>query len=392
MRGRSGSWFVVGRTGSCLAAEILPTVSAACPDAVPPPARRHLPEGAPLTVSPFGAGPEGRDCRRFGLRDGHVEVDLTDYGATLVAVRAPDRDGRMADVLLGHDDLAGYLDPANPHLGATIGRVANRIGGARFSLDDHTFTLAANHGPHHLHGGEAGALDNVVWDVVSAADDHVEFAVVSPDGDEGYPGRLEVGVRFELADGRLSLDFRARTDAPTPVNLTSHGYFNLGGEPAGRIDDHELQVHAAAYTPVDGELIPTGEVAEVAGTPLDLRAPTRVADALAAQADDPVGGFDHNYVVDGAPGRLRPAARVVHPPSGRSLELLTDQPGVQVYTGNMLDGSVVGRGGVAYARHTAFCLEPQGFPDAVNQPTFPSIVLRPGEEYRHRSVYVFGLT
>lgn len=343
-----------------------------------------------MNVSSFGTGPDGRDCRRFGLRDGNVEVDLTDYGATLVAVRSPDRDGRMADVLLGHDDLAGYLDAGNPYLGATVGRVANRIGRARFELDGRTYELLANDGPNHLHGGGAQALSHLVWDVVDAADGHVEFALVSPDGAEGYPGRLEVTARFALADGRLSLDLAARTDAPTPVNLTTHGYFNLGGEPAGRVDDHEVALAASRYTPVDGELIPTGGIVEVAGTPLDLRATTRVATALAAMADDPVGGLDHNFVVDGDPGQLRRAARVVHPGSGRTLELHTDQPAVQFYTGNMLDGTIVGRGGVAYGQHHAFCLEPQGFPDAVNQPAFPSVVLQPGEVYRHRSAYVFG--
>lgn len=344
-----------------------------------------------MTPIPFGTGPDGRPCHRFRLRDDVVEVDLTDYGATLVAVRAPDRDGRTADILLGHDDLAAYVDPANPHLGATVGRVANRIGGARFTVDGRTHELLTNDGPNHLHGGGAQALSRVVWDVLDVADDHVELSVVSPDGAEGYPGRLEVTARFSLAGGRLSLALTARADAPTPVNLTTHGYFNLGGEPVAPIDDHEITVAASRYTPVDAELVPTGVIADVAGTPLDLRRPTPLATALAALAADPAGGFDHNLVVDGAAGEVRLAARVVHPASGRSLELHTDQPAVQVYTGNMLDGSVVGRAGAAYGRHHAFCLEPQGFPDAVNHPTFPSVVLWPGETYLHRSSYVFGV-
>lgn len=344
-----------------------------------------------MTVSHFGTAPDGRECRRFGLRDGEVEVDLTDYGATLVAIRAPDRDGRVADVLLGHDDLAAYLDPANPYLGATVGRVANRIGRARFTLDGRTYRLLANDGPNHLHGGGDRALSRRRWDVIDHADDHVEFAIVSPDGAEGYPGRLEVTARFALAGGRLALDLRARTDASTPVNLTSHGYFNLGGEPAVSVVDHEVTLAASRYTPVDGDLIPTGDIVGVAGTPLDLRTPTPLGAALAAMADDPIGGFDHNLVVDGEPGRLRTAARVVHPASGRTLELHTDQPGIQFYTGNKLDGTIVGRAGTVYGRHHGFCLEPQGFPDAVNQPAFPSVVLRPGETYRHHSVYAFGL-
>ena len=308
-----------------------------------------------------------------------------------MALRTPDRDGRHADVLLGHDDLAAYLDAANPYLGATVGRVANRIDHARFTLDGQTYGLLANDGPNHLHGGGAMALSHLVWDVVDHADDHVEFAIVSPDGAEGYPGRLEVTARFALADGRLSLELSARADAPTPVNLTSHGYFNLGGEPTGPVGDHEVALAASRYTPVDDGLIPTGKIAEVAGTPFDLRTPIPLAAALAAMADDPIGGFDHNFVVDGEPGRLRTAARVVHPASGRTLELLTDQPAVQFYTGNKLAGTIVGRGGTAYGRHHGFCLEPQGFPDAINQPAFPSVVLRPGETYRHHSVYAFGL-
>ncbi|MFA9446574.1 aldose epimerase family protein [Egicoccus sp. AB-alg6-2] len=343
-----------------------------------------------MTATDFGTTPDGRSTRRFRLVGAGLEVDVTDFGATIVAVRAPDRDGRSADIALGHDRVDGYADPANPHLGVTVGRVANRIGGATFVLDGTTYRLAANHGPHHLHGGEERAFDRVVWEVADVGDDRLELTHTSPDGDEGYPGQLEVRAVFEVVGNRLEVTYHATSDARTPVNMTNHAYFNLAGDPVTEIGDHRVQVLAERYTPTDDELIPTGEIAEVAGTPLDLREPTRLGDRLPQLTQPPAGGFDHNFVLGDGTGEVRLAARVTEPTTGRTLEVHTDQAAVQFYSGNMLDGSVVGRAGVPYPVHTAFCLEPQGYPDAVNQPDFPSIILEPGQAYRHRTHYVFG--
>ncbi|MFA9430794.1 aldose epimerase family protein [Egicoccus sp. AB-alg2] len=345
-----------------------------------------------MSGTDFGSAPDGRPTHRFRLVDGDLEVDVTDFGATVVAVRVPDRDGRVADVVLGHDHVSAYADAANPYLGATVGRVANRIGGAAFTLDGRTHRLAANDGDNHLHGGGARAFSRVVWELLEVGDDRVTLVHVSPDGEEGYPGGVEVTAAYHVVGDRLEIEYRARADARTPVSLTNHAYVNLAGEPAGDVLDHRAQVFAHRYTPVGAGQIPTGEIAEVAGTPLDLRQPTRIGDRLPALADDPGGGIDHNFVVDGEPGRQRPAARVEDPASGRTLEVHTDQPGVQFYTGNMLDGSIVGRAGTPYRRHAAFCLEPQGFPDAVNQPAFPSVILDPGAEYVHRTHYRFGVS
>ena len=342
-----------------------------------------------MSDADFGSTPDGRRTRRFTLRSDLLEVAVSDYGATLLAVRAPDRDGRVGDVVLGHDHLDGYLHD-NPYLGASVGRVANRIGGASFACDGVTYRLLANDGPNHLHGGGDRALSRVVWDVVDAAPDRLALAYVSPDGEEGYPGRLEVSAEYALDGDTLAITYRARTDAVTPVSLTNHAYFHLGGQPGGDVLDHEVQVFARAFTPTGPGQIPTGEIAEVTGTPLDLREPTRIGDGLPALVDTEAAGFDHNFVVDGTPGEVRPAAQVLDPASGRTLAVQTDQPGVQFYSGNMLDGSAVGRGGVTYGRHAGLCLEPQQFPDAVNLPQFPSPWLAPGEEHLHRSSYRFG--
>ncbi|GGI06933.1 aldose epimerase family protein [Egicoccus halophilus] len=343
-----------------------------------------------MSADDFGTTPDGRPTHRFPLTDGTLEVAVSDYGATLVAVRAPDRSGRLADVVLGHDHVSGYVS-GDGFLGATVGRVANRIGGASFVLDGRRFALTPNEGEHHLHGGGERSLARVVWEVVDVSPQRVEFHHVSPDGEEGYPGRLEVTAVYEVVDGEVRLTYRAGTDARTPVNLTNHAYVNLAGEPVGTVEDHEVQLFAQRWTPVDDGQIPTGDIAEVAGTPLDCRRAVRIGDRLPALVDTVAGGFDHNLVVDGEPGEVRLAARVSEPTSGRRLELWTDQPGVQFYTGNQLDGSVVGRAGRAYARHTGLCLEPQQFPDAVNQPAFPSPVLEPGEAYLHRSALRFSV-
>jgi aldose 1-epimerase len=347
--------------------------------------------------SAFGSMPDGRTVERFALRNAHgLEVSAITYGGIITSLRVPDRQGRMGDVVLGFDALDPYL-AGTPYFGAIIGRYGNRIGGGRFELDGTTYQLATNDGANHLHGGNVG-FDKVLWAGEPFQSDTsvgVVFSYTSPDGEEGYPGTLDVQVTYTLTDSdRLVFDYHATTDAPTPVNLTQHSYFNLGGEGSGTILDHELFVAASAYTPVDEGLIPTGEIATVEGTPFDFRERTAIGARI--DADDPqlaLGpGYDHNFVLDTAgEGLLSLAARVVEPTSGRTMEILTDQPGLQFYSGNFLDGTLVGKSGRPYVHRGGFCLETQHFPDSPNQPAFPSTILRPGQEYRTRTVYAFGV-
>lgn len=341
--------------------------------------------------SDFGRLADGSAARLFTLGgpDGPIAW-VSDFGATLVELHLPDRDGNLEDVVLGFDGVAGYQSPDNMYFGATVGRVANRIAGASFAIGDQRYDLAANQAPNHLHGGPTRGLSKVLWEVVTADERQIDLRYVSPDGEEGYPGRLEIRARYRLADGRLELTYEAVTDAATPVNLTNHTYWNLRGAGNGTILDHELQLSASHYTPVDDTLIPTGEIAPVDGTPLDLRRPTPVGRRLGELEGTPASGYDHNLVIDGTPGELRPAARLHDPSTGRFLELHTDQPGVQFYSGNNLRGQT-GKRGKVYPRHGALCLEPQHPPDAVNQPGFPSVFLQPGEVYRHTSTFVLGV-
>lgn len=304
-------------------------------------------------------------------------VGLTNYGATITALHVPDRDGRFDDVLLGFDDVAGFLGE-HPFFGCTVGRVANRIANARFTLDGETYKLAANIGPNHLHGGVRG-FNAVVWDAEpfeSADGAGVRFSYHSADGEEGYPGNLDAEARYTLTDdNELRIEMTATTDAPTIVNLANHAYYNLTGQTGGTVLDHVLTLHAHHYTPTDDALIITGEIAPVAGTVFDFTQPRPIG----AQAN---GDYDVNFVVD-APGSVRPVAEVYEPKSGRVMTLRSDQPGVQLYTSRGLDGTLRGKGGVAYPRFGGFCLETQTHPNAINQPNFPSPVLRPGETYRH---------
>lgn len=324
---------------------------------------------------------------------GGLEAEILSYGGTLRALRAPGRDGRLADIVLGFDDPADYAGP-HPFFGSLVGRFANRIKAGRFELDGVAYSLAVNNGPNHLHGGPAG-FHRQVWEAqaIDAPDGpSLTLAYRSADGEEGYPGELLAIVTYTLTEANeLRLDYEARATAPTILNLTNHAYFNLAGE--GTIHGHELQLAASHYLPIDPTSIPLGELRPVAGTPFDLRRPALLGERIAADDEQLrlVQGFDHCFVFDKSPGTLALVGALVDPESGRALELFTTQPGVQVYSGNFLTGSFVGKGGTAYGQYSAVCLETQHFPDSPNQPQFPSVVLRPGERYRHTTIYRMGI-
>jgi aldose 1-epimerase len=328
----------------------------------------------------------------LGNANGTTAVVIT-LGATLQALHVADRNGEMADVVLGYDDAASYFERPQ-YFGATIGRCANRIAGARFDLDGDTHLLEANDGPNHLHGGAAG-FDRRVWTIEAieqVPEAKVVMTLACADGEGGYPGALSVTATYSLSDAdALSIAYEATTTRPTIVNITNHSFFNLGG--CGDVMDHRLTLHAARYTPVDETLIPTGALPSVAGAPFDFRRSTpvgaRIRDARDAQLT--IGrGYDHHFVIDGAAGQLRPAARLEHEASGRVMDLLVTAPGVQFYSGNFLDGSVTGKKGCSYRQGDGLCLEPQAYPDAANQPHFPSVRLDPGETYSNRMVLCFS--
>lgn len=352
-----------------------------------------------MVLSPFDTTPDGEAVSLVTLVNVHgMEVRAMSYGGIILSLKVPDRDGTLGDVALGYDHLAGYL-AETPYFGAIIGRYGNRIGGARFDLDGESYVLEANNGPNHLHGGLAG-FDKVVWDAEPFENEEgvgVVFSRTSPDGEEGYPGNLSAEVTYTLTDGNeLIFDYLATTDAATPVNLTQHTYFNLAGHGGGDVLGHRLTIDASRYTPVDGGLIPTGEMAPVEGTPFDFRSPHLVGERIGV--DHPQitfgGGYDHNWVLDRegvAEGALAPAVRVEEPASGRIMEVFTTEPGLQFYSGNFLDGSITGKDGAVYRFRNGFCLETQHYPDSPNQASFPSTILRPGEEYRSRTVYRFSV-
>jgi aldose 1-epimerase len=346
-----------------------------------------------IEKQPFGALPDGTPVSLFTLGGGGLSAAVTDYGGAVVSLRVPDAAGALADVVLGFDRLDGYLARGNPYFGCIVGRYGNRIGGGRFALDGREHVLARNDGPNHLHGGLRG-FDKVVWSArprSGAGGPALELRHRSPDGDEGYPGDLAVTVTYTLLADALRIDYEATTDRPTPVNLTNHSYFDLDDGAGGTILDHELTLHAARFTPVGPGLIPTGELRAVEGTPLDFRAPARVGERI--ELSDPqlaaAGGYDHNWIVDGSGPEPRPCARLRGPRSGRVMEVLTTEPGVQFYSGNFLDGTLRGKGGRPYPRRSGLCLETQHFPDSPNHTGFPSTVLRPGERYRSTTIYRF---
>ncbi|BET69476.1 galactose mutarotase [Opitutales bacterium ASA1] len=347
-----------------------------------------------VTKQAWGSTPDGIAVDLYTLRNAKgAEATITNYGGIVVTLTMPDRTGAMADIVLGYDNLQGYIDKT-PYFGALIGRYGNRIGDATFSIDGQTYTLAKNDGPNSLHGGVKG-FDKVVWTAkpaASPAGPALELTYLSKDGEEGFPGNLDVKAVYTLTnDNELRLDFTATTDKATVVNLTHHSYFNLRGQGDGDILGHEVVINASHITPVNQTLITTGELAPVAGTPFDFRTPV----AIGARINDPDTqlqygpGYDHNWVIDKPAGELALHATVYEPTTGRVMEVLSDEPGLQFYAGNFLDGTITGKGGVVYQHRTGFCMEPQHFPDSPNKPQFPSVILRPGENYSNTIIYRF---
>lgn len=353
-----------------------------------------------METSAFGRLSDGREARLFSLRtDTGFGADITDFGGIVARLYVPDRDGQVADVVLGLDSAAKYA-AQSAYLGTLIGRVGNRIAAGRFSLDDRTYNLATNNFPAgipcHLHGGPGG-FHQVLWSAAPAPAENgqaLRLEYLSADGEEGYPGNLAVTVVYTLTrSGDLRIDYRATTDRATPVNLTHHGYFNLKGEGAGEITDHVLTLRASRFTPVTAGLIPTGAIEPVNGTPLDFRTAKPIGSRITTAHEQLAfaAGYDHNFVLDAAGGKEPAlAATVEEPTSGRVMDVLTTEPGVQFYSGNFLDGTLVGKSGHAYVRRGGFCLETQHFPDSPNQPQFPSVILRPGETYRSTTIYRFS--
>lgn len=345
-----------------------------------------------ISKNHFGTTPEGHEAFLYSLKGDAIEARITDYGGAITSIVVPDRHGKPGDVVLGYETLPEYVK--NPrYLGALIGRFANRIAEGRFTLNDVTYQLAQNNGPNHLHGGIRG-FDKVVWQASETVEDGnavLRLKYFSKDGEEYYPGNLDVEVTYTLTDNReLRIDYRAATDKTTIINLTNHSYFNLAG--AGTILNHEINLNADAFTPIGPDLIPTGEIRDVDETPMDFRSRT----AIGAQIDNAyeqlsfAQGYDHNFVLNDFTGLLRQAAAVSEPVGGRILEVFTTQPGIQFYSGNFFDGTITGKGGVVYEKRSGFCLETQHFPDSPNHPHFPTTVLKPGDVFRQTTIFRFG--
>ena len=347
-----------------------------------------------LTSKPFGTSPDGTPVSLYTLsNDQGLEVSITNYGGAITSLKVPDRDGNVGDIVLGYETLADYLK--NPrYLGCLVGRHANRIGLGKFSLNAVNYQLAQNNGVNHLHGGTKG-FDKKVWAAETEQDDDavsLRLSYVSADGEENYPGTLSTRVKYVVnSKNELRVEYGATTDKDTIVNLTNHTYFNFAGK--GNVLDHQLMINAESFTPVSKELIPTGEILEVESTPMDFRN----TKTIGAEINEPyeqlsfTGGYDHNYVLNNEGSPLKLAARVVEPTTGRRMDLFTTQPGMQFYSGNFLDGSLIGKGGVAYKKYAGFCLETQHFPDSPNHENFPSTLLRVGEVFNEVTVFAFSI-
>ena len=348
-----------------------------------------------IRIDPLGAMPSGESINQYTLinRNG-LQMQVINYGGTITSLKTPDRNGTMEEIVLGCDSLQDYLD-GTPFFGSLVGRYGNRIAGAQFVLDGTTYSLAKNNNGNHIHGGVRG-FDKVYWHIEPVEAEEgptLKLSYVSPDMEEGYPGNLSVEVVYTLSNNdELIIDYIANTDKKTIVNLTNHSYFNLTGDAKRNVLDHDVVIHASRFVPVDKQLIPEGGLAEVADTPFDFRTPTRIGARIDDNHPQIVNGrgYDHCWVLDGEPGALKLGATVYEPASGRVLELHTTEPGVQLYTGNFLNGSQIGKGGRVYNKRDGFCLETEHFPDSPNQPDFPSVVLSPGETYKTRTVFAFS--
>ncbi|MGY2132878.1 aldose epimerase family protein [Hymenobacter sp. HD11105] len=345
----------------------------------------------------FGKTTDGTEVLLYTLTNSHgLQAKITNYGGTVTSLIVPDKSGKLGDIVLGFDNVSGYQSPeyvkSGPYFGALIGRYGNRIKGGKFTLDGKEYKLATNNGPNHLHGGVKG-FDKVVWQAQpgsSADGQNLTLTYTSKDGEEGYPGNLQVQVVYTLTnDDALRIDYTATTDKATPVNLTNHSYFNLNHGTTKDVLNHQVTLNADRYTVVDAGLIPTGELRPVKGTPFDFTTPHTIGERI-GQVE---GGYDHNWVLktSGNAGGLHEAATVYEPTSGRTMTISTDQPGVQFYTGNFLDGTLTGKGGTQYVKNGGFCLETQHFPDSPNQPKFPTTILKPGETMRSTTVHQFGV-
>jgi aldose 1-epimerase len=352
---------------------------------------------AKTTVSkqPFGKMPDGTSVDVYTLSEGKIEARIITFGGTVISLKVPDKSGKVDDIVLGFDNLDQYVtvsnNKGNPFFGALIGRYANRIANATFKLEGKTYHVPANDGNNSLHGGPHG-FNNVVW-TGKQIPNGVELTYLSKDGEAGYPGNLSVTVRYTLSQSALHIDYSATTDKPTVLNLTNHSYFNLAGQGNGDVLNHELTLHASRFTPVNSTLIPTGELKPVKGTPFDFLKSTKIGERI--DADDEQlhfgHGYDHNWVIDAqGPGKLTDTAEVYEPTTGRVLRVSTTQPGVQLYTGNFLDGTIKGKEGKTYNHRGAFCLETQHFPDSPNHPKFPTTELKPGQRFHSLTVFSFS--
>lgn len=352
-------------------------------------------ENSTVKRAAFGRATDGTQAEIFTLTNNNgLEARITNYGGIVVSLKVPDRNGRLDDVVLGYETLDDYVKN-NPYFGCIVGRYGNRIGGAKFALNGKEYQLAANNGLNHLHGGKRG-FDKVIWQATpeeTSAGPALALHYISADGEEGYPGRLDCTVTYTLThENELRIDYRATTDQDTVVNLTHHAYFNLAGAGSRDVLDHLVTIHADHFTPVDEGMIPTGELRPVKGTPFDFRQPAKIG-ARIEQDEQQIeygGGYDHNWVLRSQDGSLAYAAKVMEETTGRVMEVYTTEPGVQFYTGNFLDGTIIGKGGKVYQRRYGLCLETQHYPDSPNKPDFPSVVLQAGEQYETRTVYKFS--
>jgi len=346
----------------------------------------------PLKKDDFNRMLQGKQVQLFSLENKNgMYCEITNYGGRVVSLWVKDKNGQFDDIVLGFDKLEGYLNANEIYFGALIGRYGNRIANGKFTLNDSVYTLAQNNGLNHLHGGQNGFC-NVVWNARQVSDSELELSYISKDGEEGYPGKMEIIVHYNLTDkNELKITYTAKTDQETPVNLTHHSFFNLLGAGKGTINEHVLQIFASNYTPILDGLIPTGEIASVENTPFDFRQPISINTHLSDENEQLKFGFgyDHNFVLDGQ--GLRLAAKVLEPNSGRVMDVFTDEPGLQFYGGNFLNGNDIGKNNLPYEYRGAFCLESQHFPDSPNQPNFPSAILKPGELYHSTCIYQFSV-